>query len=150
MKQIFPIVPGSNGPFYLMGGISLFMLALIIFLMYIAFSSRNAKFEVSPEGIRIRGDIYGRMIRMEKLLTDEAKAVRLNEDSEYRLRWKSNGSGLPGYKAGWFKLRNREKALVFITDPKRVVYIPTRDGYSIMLSVADPGVFIEALRRSAH
>jgi hypothetical protein len=150
MKQIFPIVPGSNGPFYMMGGLSLFMIALIIFFMYIAYSSRNTKFELSPEGIRIRGDIYGRLIRMEKLLADEAKAVRLSEDSEYRLSWSSNGSRMPGYKAGWFRLRNRKKALVFVTDPNRVVYIPTRDGYSLMLSVADPEVFIEALKRTAR
>ncbi len=47
---------------------------------------------------------------------EEAKQVDLSGDSEYRLRTRTNGTGLPGYQAGWFKLQNGEKALVFVTD----------------------------------
>lgn len=47
MKQVFSIVPGSNGPFLILGGVSLLLVALIGLLLYIAGSSRNTKFEIS-------------------------------------------------------------------------------------------------------
>jgi hypothetical protein len=55
---------------------------------------------------------------------------------------------LPGYSAGWFRLRNGEKALAFVTDRQRVLYFPTWKGYSILLSVAEPDAMLAALRRA--
>ena len=52
-------------------------------------------------------------------------------------------------RAGWFRLRDGERALLYVTDPARVVYLPTADGYSVMLSVADPAAFIASLQRHA-
>ena len=69
----------------------------------------------------------------------------LTESREYQPRWRTFGTGLPGYRAGWFRLRNREKALLYVTDGSRVVYIPTRDNYSVLLSVAEPERFLQAL-----
>jgi hypothetical protein len=43
-------------------------------------------------------------------------------------------------------LKNGEKALVFVTDPSRVVRIPTTDGYSVLMSVAAPDEFIRVCR----
>ena len=40
-------------------------------------------------------------------------------------------------------------SLLFVTDPSRVVAIPTRDGYTLLLSVSDPGAFLQALRGGA-
>ena len=56
------------------------------------------------------------------------------------------GTGLPGYQAGWFRLRNGEKALLYLTDRARAVYIPTTAGYSLLLSPADPDGFLSQLR----
>ena len=57
------------------------------------------------------------------------------------------GTGLPGYLAGWFKLQNGEKALLYVTYTSSVVRIPTRNGYQVLLSVQDPHRFLEALER---
>ena len=64
-------------------------------------------------------------------------------------RWKTNGVGLPGYQAGWFRLRRGGKALLFVTDRTRVVFVPTNEGYSVLLSVPDPDVFLRTLRAAA-
>jgi hypothetical protein len=45
---------------------------------------------------------------------------------------------------------NGEKALVFVTDPTRIIYIPTRDGYSVLMSVAEPEKVKERLQREAR
>jgi hypothetical protein len=36
---------------------------------------------------------------------------------------------------------------VFITDPKSVVYVPTVDGSSLMISVPNPEQFLAALKQ---
>ena len=147
MRQVFPIIPASGGPFWLLGVVGVFLLALLFLFAYLAYSSRNVKFEISTEGLRIKGDIYGRTIPARALVVDKAKFLDLSREKEYQLRWRTNGAGLPGYKSGWFRLRNGEKGLVFVTDPSQVVYIPTREGYSVLLSVARPNDFIQALRQ---
>ncbi len=40
-------------------------------------------------------------------------------------------------------------ALVYLTDRARVVYLPTRDGYCVMLSTPQPEALLAALKRVA-
>ena len=61
-------------------------------------------------------------------------------------RSRTMGTGMPGYGAGWFRLANGDKALVYLTTPERVVYVPTREGYALLLSVERPEAFLDALR----
>ena len=71
----------------------------------------------------------------------------LSGDSEFKPIRRTNGIGLPGYSAGWFKLANGEKALLFVTDRGKVVYMPTTDGYSVLLSTVNPEEFLESLNK---
>jgi hypothetical protein len=75
------------------------------------------------------------------------RAVNLNLDKTYAPKWKTNGSNLPGFSAGWFKLQDNEKALLFVTDRSSVVYIPTTDNYSILLSVRNAAEMVESLQQ---
>lgn len=145
MSEVFQLVPASDKTLWVLGGIALLLIGLLCLFGCLAYSSRHTRFEISPEGLTISGGLHGRTISAESLVLEEAKRVDLSGDSEYRLRTRTNGTGLPGYQAGWFKLRNGEKALVFVTDLERVVYIPTTEGYSVLLSVAAPEKFLEAL-----
>jgi hypothetical protein len=60
---------------------------------------------------------------------------------------RTNGIGMPGYSAGWFRLRGERRALLFVTDRSRVVYVPTREGYPVLVSVQRPAEFLESIRR---
>jgi hypothetical protein len=148
MKYVFPIIPASNGPVWFFVGIVVFMACLVTLFGYLAFSSRHVQLEVSEDKLRISGDIYGRTIPASLVNGAEVKALNLTHDTAYGLSRRTNGSGLPGYKSGWFKLANGEKALAFITDPTQVIYIPTREGYSVLMSVADPEKVKELLQES--
>jgi len=148
MKYVFPIIPASSGPIWLFVIIAVFLLGIVTLFGYLAFSSRHVHLEVGEGGLRIGGDIYGRSIPASSVAIDAVKVLNLKQDEAYRLKWRTNGSGLPGYKSGWFKLANGEKALVFITDPTRVIYIPTRDGYSILMSVAEPDQVKERIKEN--
>ena len=55
------------------------------------------------------------------------------------------GTGLPGYQSGWFRLKNGEKALLYLTDRTKAVYVPTTEGYGLLLSPDDPDGFLGAL-----
>jgi hypothetical protein len=148
VKQTFHMIPASTGSIWFLGIICLVLLGLVALLIYLTYSARNTSFEISAHGLRIAGSVYGRTIPSESLISEQIKPVNLHTDSAYRIRWRTNGAGLPGYNTGWFRLRNREKALLFLTDRSRAVYIPTRDRYSVLLSVAEPIEFVRVLRES--
>ncbi|MBV9852413.1 MAG: hypothetical protein JO250_22335 [Armatimonadetes bacterium] len=131
------------------GRVSLLLGALVVFcvaglVLYTAGSMRNVQFLVSADALRVVGDLFGRTIPRSVLRAGEGRLVSL--EGAYRPVWKTCGTGSPGYLAGWFRLANREKALLFVTDATRIVYLPTTQGYSVLLSVAEPEEFLRALR----
>lgn len=109
-------------------------------------ASRSARFEVTSEGLRLRGDLYGRLIPRSQLRLGEARRVDLASERNLQPSWRTMGTGLPGYQAGWFRLRSGEKALLYLTDRSRAVYIPTTESYSLLLSPMDPDGFLSRLR----
>jgi hypothetical protein len=149
MSEVFPMIPATARAAWFFGVIALLLIAMVGLFGYIAYSSRHVRFEISPEGLKIAGDLYGRTIPIGALNTGQAEAIDLSRSAEYAPRSRINGTGLPGYAAGWFKLKNGEKALVFLTDPRNVVRIPATEGYSILLSVREADRFVRTLREVA-
>ena len=148
MPQTFPISPASGNAFWTLGPVVLLLGGLLALFLYFGYSARHVAFEVSPEGIRIRGGIYGRFVPAAALIPDQAKEINLTIDSAHRPGIRTNGIGLPGYQAGWFRLGDGEKALCFLTDRTQAVYIPTREGYSLLLSPAEPRAFLASLQQT--
>jgi len=146
MRQVFTIIPAGNGPLWFFGGLSVLLLGLVCMFAWIAYSSQYASFDVSPNGLRLQGDLFGRRIAASALIVGEARAMDLTREPEYRPASRRVGTALPGYAAGWFRLRNKMKALVYLTDRTRVAYLPTQEGYVVLLSVADPERFVQVLK----
>ncbi|HEX6940527.1 MAG TPA: PH domain-containing protein [Longimicrobiales bacterium] len=111
--------------------------------------AENTRYEVRARDLRIRGTLYGRRIRRQDLQTEGARRVSVDKAHPLYPKFRTNGIGLPGYAAGWFRLNSGEKALVFVTDPDRVVYVPTRRRFALLLSVDEPDEFLAALRDSS-
>jgi hypothetical protein len=143
MKQVFLFAPGGGSPVP-----ALLIVAFAALLAgYLVYAPRNIRFEVSPGTLDIRGDLfYGRTIRAADLLLPQARVVDVDRDTEYGIKMRTNGTGMRGYKAGWFRLANGQKALAFIGDPRRVLCIPTRAGYTLLLSAKEPEKLIQSLR----
>jgi hypothetical protein len=57
---------------------------------------------------------------------------------------------MPGYAAGWFRLRNGERALTYLTTRDRVAYVPVSDGYVLLLSVRNADALIADLKQRAR
>lgn len=151
MSEVFHIVPATARWTWVL------ILALPVLVFIGAFAlvglsmrgSKHATFEVSPTGLRLKGDVYGRRLPASQLRGGAARVVDLDQERTLRPRSKTIGTAVPGYRAGWFKLANGEKALLYLTDMRRAVYVPTRAGYSLLLSVDRPTEFVERLRTIA-
>jgi len=144
--QSFAIAPAGLKAAWL---IILILIPVIGLLCLTLIGSRTARFEVSAEGLRLRGDFYGRLVPADQLRGDLARRADFVAAPELQPRWRTLGTGLPGYQAGWFRLRSGEKALLYLTDRSRAVYIPTSAGYSILLGPTDPDGFLSAVRSVA-
>ncbi len=145
--QTFTIAPAvTRVPWSL--PIMLFLILVFVFGLIgrSLHAMRTAEFELSPAGLELRGDWYGRLIPRDQLVAGSATRVNFSASPELLPRWRTAGTALPGYQAGWFKLRNGEKALLYLTDRQRAVYVPTTAGYGVLLSPADPDAFVSALR----
>jgi hypothetical protein len=146
MERMFGIIPASSGPYIFILVFSLILIAIIGLFIFIGYSSRHVGFGVSDEGLRISRALYGRFIPRGDVVAEEVKVINLNINSEYKPKRRTNGIGLPGYAEGWFKLKNNEKALMFVTDQASVVYIPTKKDYSVLLSVREAEEFADLIK----
>ena len=149
MTETFHIVPASARHLWFV----LALLALILafaaaMLVKTARGASTSTFELSPAGLRLRGDLYGRLIPASSLRGGAAHRVT-ELDTGLMPAVRRIGTSMPGYHSGWFTLRNGEKALLYLTDRSRAVYVPTRSGYSVLLSVTDPDRFLARLREIA-
>ncbi|HSA56551.1 MAG TPA: PH domain-containing protein [Gemmatimonadaceae bacterium] len=145
----FPIAPATSRYLWFLVPVVLIMLGALLVLTISIRGGRASRFEVTEEGLRLRGDLYGRMIPRSQLRVEEARPVDLSREPGLRPSWRTLGTGLPGYQGGWFRLRNGEKALLYLTDRTKAVYVPTTSGYSVLLSPRDPDAFLDALRRGS-
>jgi len=144
--QIFPIAPADARPLWVLVPVALVAVGLLVLLAVTLSGARGARFEASATGLRVRGDMYGRVIPIDHLRPEGARRVDLSREVDLRPAGRTFGTGLPGYQAGWFRLRSGEKALLYLTDRTRAVYVPTSAGYALLLSPKDPDAFLAALR----
>jgi hypothetical protein len=108
---------------------------------------RPTEFEVSAGGLVIKGDPYGRTIPMANLQLQGARVVDLEQEPRIQPWLKLNGIGLPAYHSGWYRLRDRETALVFLSRSSRAVYLPTTRGHAVLIGADRPDEFLAALLR---
>ncbi|MXW66640.1 MAG: hypothetical protein F4Z72_06490 [Gemmatimonadales bacterium] len=148
--QVFPIPPASGrGILWFFIIIIVVLIGVTLMLGWAAWSTRNSRAEVSPAGLKLVGDLWGRTIPLDRLELDEARIVDLRGEPDLVPRRRTMGTALGNYSAGWFRLRSGEKALLYLTDRRRVVYIPTLDGYSLLVSQSEPRRFLDALHETA-
>jgi hypothetical protein len=121
-------------------------LAIAALMGYLAYSIRHVTFDLSDQGLRIRGDLFGRLIPRGSLRVEDAEILDLKTDKTHRPSLRTMGVGLPGYRSGWFRLTDQSKGLLFLTNPSRAVYLPTTDGYTLLISPAEPERFLAALK----
>lgn len=147
MSQVFHIAPATVSRAWVILPLVIVLAVLLgtTFLMTrMVRGSRTSTFEVSDAGLTLHGDVYGRRIPMTEIVRSGVARVDVST-GPYAPTTRTAGTAVPGYRAGWFRLRNGHKALLYVTDPNRVVLVPTTAGYDVLLSVDDPDGFVTAL-----
>lgn len=149
--ESFPIAPAATRTLWFLPVVLAVVLVPVIALVGASvMGSRAAHFDVSPAGLQLRGDLYGRMIPAGQILGSGARRVDFAKEPALMPQRRTMGTGLPGYQSGWFRLRNGERALLYVTDRSRVVYVPTTAGYSLLVSPSEPEAFLSAVRSVAR
>jgi hypothetical protein len=114
-------------------------------MIWFGYSARNIKYVIDKDSISIKNTLYGRTIKKSSVFAKGFTITDLNTQSTYRPGLRTNGVGLPGYMAGWFRLKNKQKGLLFVTDRSKVVCIPTQK-YMLLISVENPVEFLQAIK----
>jgi len=102
---------------------------------------------LSDKGLHLRTLPWRSTVRLDALDLERAEVVDLNSRRELLPGMKIAGSRLPGYRSGLFRLRDKRRASVLLTDLHRVLVLPKRDGSVILLSLEKPEALLQALRR---
>ena len=97
-------------------------------------------------GLEIATTFYKQHVAFTELKLDAARVIRLDEHPDLKPLLKSNGYALPGFRSGWFRLRNWQKAFVATSDGERVLWLPTSRGFGLLLQPRDPQRLLERLR----
>jgi hypothetical protein len=114
---------------------------------FLIWSSKNVTFEVSPQGLRITRELYGRLIPAQSIKIAEARLFHWPQEPGFRPAGRTNGTAFPGYAAGWFRLRNGSSALLFVTDMNQpALCVPTTDGYVLIATPAEPQKMLDSLQ----
>jgi hypothetical protein len=150
MTDVFAIVPAQGRVgWILVGFVALLLIAVMLLLLTTVRGGHASRFEISDQGLRLRGDLWGRRIPASAIKGPEVRLVDLGASPELAPSWRTAGTALVSYNSGWFRLKNGEKALLYLTDRHSVAYIPTTLGYSLLLSPQDADRFVSRVKEIA-
>lgn len=107
-------------------------------------SMARSEVRLSGEALELKAGPYSTRVNLVDLNLDQATLVSPSERGGHDPSWRQNGIALPGYRAGWFKLKNGDRAFLLMTAPEGVA-LPTRRGTWLILSPRRPAEFLEAL-----
>lgn len=93
----------------------------------------------------IRAGLNTRRVPAMAIELERARIIDLEAVSELQPSRMTLGSSLPGYRAGWFRSRQWGKGFYLLTERRRVLWLPERDGTHLLLSLQQPQALLAAL-----
>lgn len=124
--------------------LALIPVALVIALL--TWSLRRRHVILEGRQLRIAAALHSTTVAVDQLDLDAARIVDLRDAGGLVPWWKTFGTTAPGFRAGHFRLRNRGRAFVLLTDRHRVLALPERSGRTLLLSLEQPQTLLDALR----
>jgi hypothetical protein len=135
----------SGGPYGPAIGCWVVIAVVDALMIWFGWSAYHIKYVIDEEGISIKGCLYGRRIERSNIFSKGFTITDLNTQGTYRPGIRTNGVGMPGFSAGWFRLANKQKGLLFVTNKSKVVCIPTLK-FMLLISVENPVEFLECVK----
>lgn len=143
-----PLVGGSLVSTVALTLASVAVLTLLLWAA-LAFCLRRQSLQIDAQGIRVQSTFFSTQVAIAQLLLEQARIVDLEEHTALRPMLKTRGYSLPGFRSGWYRLRDRHKAFVASADSRLVLWLPTTAGHGLLLDVRDPQGLLRQLRELA-
>ncbi|MEQ8859317.1 MAG: PH domain-containing protein [Pseudomonadales bacterium] len=134
----FELTPPPAGVFATLVAFAVLFIGLATVFAWFAWSTLRMPVSIAEGSLNLSLPFYGRSLPLASLNLEDARIVTIDASSPLRPRVRTNGIGLPGYSVGWFKLKDGSKALLALTSRRDVLYVPTTDGFVVLLSPKDP------------
>lgn len=120
--------------------VTLGLTALLVYLL-----TRN-EVAIREGKLHIKAGFFHQRVFVAEII--QPRITNLGLEQDIRPVKRRNGLRLPGYQVGWFTLNNKTRAFVLLTTRNPVVYLPTKKGFSLLLSLKEPETFLEELTTS--
>lgn len=130
-------------------GLAALIGALAVLFAFLAYSTNHIELRVNDDALEIAIPMRGKTLPYAALKLDEARRVDLGAQQDLEPVRRTNGSDFGGLRHGWFVLRSGEKAYVILTNSQDAIYIPTREGYALLVSPPNSAAFLAKLKESA-
>lgn len=126
--------------------------ALVVVGGLIWLGARRRSVELASGLLTVKAGPHTVRVAVAALDLERARIVDLDEHTGLRPSIKTFGTALPGYQAGWFRMRDRwRKVFYLLTQRRRVLWLPEReDGPSLLLSLEQPQALLDALQDVAR
>ncbi len=111
---------------------------------WLVYKQETATLEIRNDAVLIHAGWYSQEIPKPELRLEEARFINLEEERQLQPVARTNGTGAPGLSAGWFILRNGDKAFLLVTRKNNILYLPTQD-YILLVSLKKPEEFLDSL-----
>lgn len=124
------------------------LLVVVACLMPALLRRRSVRLEDGT--LVVRAGFNTRRVAVRDLDVDKARVVDLAERTELQPVLKGFGTGLPGFRAGWFITHgDHRRVFCLLTGRERVLVLEPRDGRPFLLSLEDPQALLSQLREPA-
>lgn len=111
---------------------------------------RRRRVALRDHTLIVQAGFNTRRVDVRELALDKARVVDLDERIELQPVLRGLGTGLPGFRAGWFISRGDfSRMFCLLTDRHRVLWLPLRDGPGVLLSLQQPRQLLDALNTLA-
>ncbi|AXK72379.1 hypothetical protein DWG18_08900 [Lysobacter sp. TY2-98] len=125
-----------------------FAVALVVGLVAASFmllSLRRRAIELTSTQLIVKAGPFTRRVPRSDIDVDGARVSPLGEHPDSHARLKLFGAALPGYRAGWFLMRDGQRAFL-MTTTGRALRLPVRDQPALVVTPVQPEALLDALR----
>ena len=115
-------------------------------LVLIALVFRRRRVSLGNGMLTVAAGLNTRRVATGELDLATARVVDLRERTELKPVLKLFGTRVPGLSMGHFRLRDRSRAFVLLTDASRVLVLNEHSGHRLLLSLDRPQALLDALQ----
>ncbi len=157
--RVFPILIGVVVPIVMFVAIALAggkdrewvhalpaLLVMPVVALVVASGMHSRQVEILPDTLRVRRWPVPRSFALSSLEPDRAQTVDLRQENALQPVLKLMGSRMPGFRSGWFRLRDGRRGFVLTTSGNKALCLPRKDGSVLLLGVERPEALLQALR----